>query len=381
MVPIQHVLLANIRRIPKKFIREVLLAAAALIIVGLIVSLISPYTPNRQYAFYTTDSSESSTYYRAMVVSQSALEVSVRLQDGPSKGLTIQIPVANQNKVENVKVGSSVLVTNSPSTNALVLFDLYRIPLLIMVITLFVIIILLVGRRRGAMSLAGLGASIVVIGWVIVPLVVAGYNSLLVSVSGAFLIAIVSILIAHGINRRSLISLLCILVVLMFVAIGSLIAVSLLGLTGLIDETGYLIEASHPNIDLSGILIGGIVIAALGALDDIVTTQVATVSELKKANPSLSVGQLYTRALAVGSEHIAALVNTLALVYVGAALPLIVTYAISTPELVQLFNSEFVATEIVRTVIVSIGLVLSVPISTYIASLLLHKYFKESATV
>jgi uncharacterized membrane protein len=381
MVHIQHSLVTKFRTVPKKFIREVVLAACVLIIIGLIVSVISPYTPNRQFAFYSAGSSESSSYYRATVVSQSPSDVGVRLQDGPAKGLTVQIPSANQNKVDAVTVGSSVLVTNSPSANALVLFDIYRIPLLVMIVTVFVLVILLIGRRRGAMSLAGLGASIVVIGWVIVPLVVAGYNSLLVSVSGAFMIAIVSILIAHGINRRSLISLLCILVVLLFVTLGSLIAVSLLGLTGLVDETGYLIEASHPNIDLSGILVGGIVIAALGALDDIVTTQVTTVSELKKADPSLSVGQLYRRASAVGAEHIAALVNTLALVYVGAALPLIVTYAISTPELLQLFNSEFVATEIVRTVIVSIGLVLSVPISTYIASLLLSKYFKQVTSV
>jgi uncharacterized membrane protein len=381
MVHILQSLVAKLRTVPMKFIREVVLAACVLIIIGLIVSVISPYTPNKQFAFYSASSSESSSYYRATVVSQSPSDVGVQLQDGPAKGLTVQIPSANQNKVDAVTVGSSVLVTNSPSANALVLFDIYRIPLLVMIVTVFVLAILLIGRRRGAMSLAGLGASIVVIGWVIVPLVVAGYNSLLVSVSGAFLIAIVSILIAHGINRRSLISLLCILVVLLFVTLGSLIAVSLLGLTGLIDETGYLIEASHPNIDLSGILVGGIVIAALGALDDIVTTQVATVSELKKTDPSLSIVQLYRRASAVGAEHIAALVNTLALVYVGAALPLIVTYAISTPELLQLFNSEFVATEIVRTVIVSIGLVLSVPISTYIASLLLSKYFKQVASV
>ena len=375
--PTNH-LFMRLKRIPKKHLYEVLLTVGALALVGLLVALISPYSPKQEYAFLDSGVSASSTLYRAQVKTASETALTVILRDGPRKGSTFTIPYGESRNNEKPSPGASIIVFEDARSSALTFYDRYRIPGLLVLIALFIAVVLLVGRRKGAMSLAGLGASIVVIGWVIVPLVVAGYNSLLVSVLGAYLIAIVSILLAHGFHRRTLISLLCVLIVLVIVTIGSQAAVAILGLTGVVDDAGYYLQFDHAEIDLSGILVGGIVIAALGALDDIVTTQVATVDELKKANKTLSVHELYRRASSVGGEHIAALVNTLALVYVGAALPVIVAYAVSNPRLFALFNGEFVATEITRTVIVSIGLVIAVPISTLIASLLIYRHFEKS---
>lgn len=362
----------RVKEIPRKFIYEILIVAGGLFILALVVSLLSPYVAPKEYAIADSENT-STTILRATVESISEDFIQVTLNDGPSKGTTVNVPIKSWFKQKSLQPGSNVVLTNMEGAGGLAYYDLYRIPILIFIVGLFVAVVLLVGRRKGLMSLAGLGASIVVIIWVIVPLVVAGYNSLLVSVAGAFVIAIVSILVAHGFNKRTFVSLLCVLIVLLFVVIGSQIVVALLGLTGMIDEASYYLQNDHPNIDLSGILVGGIVIAALGALDDIVTTQVATVDELKKVDRSLDVKTLYQKASSVGGEHIAALINTLALVYVGAALPVIVSYAVSTPDIFLLFNSEFVATEIARTIIVSIGLVLSVPISTFMAAIILSK--------
>ena len=364
-------LYTRIKSIPRRYVYEIIATIGSLLAVAIAVSLFSPYDTPKQYAFAEQDT--SATVIRATIVTTASNSIDVKINDGPSKGLTITVPLENMDELKGINPGSDILITESSSTNSLIFLDLYRIPLLIFIISLFIVTVLIVGRRKGLMSLAGLGASIIVIGWVIIPLIIDGYNSLFVSVFGAFVIAIVSILIAHGFQKRTYVSLLCVLIVLSFVTAGSILAVTLLGLTGIVDDAGYYLQLDHPTIDLSGILIGGIVIAALGALDDIVTTQVATVDELKKANTTLEKKVLYKKAWSVGAEHIAALVNTLALVYVGAALPLIVAYTISTPDSVLLLNSEFVATEIARIVIVSIGLVIAVPISTYVAASIFHK--------
>src|SRR5690606_30788086 len=123
-------------------------------------------------------------------------------------------------------------------------------------------------------------------------------------------------------------------------------------------------------IDVRGLLIGGIIIATLGVLDDVVTTQTATIDELHKANPRLSFWQLVQRGYAVGTEHVIALVNTLALAYVGVSLPMVLSITLSSQSqsLLSILNSEFIAQEIVRTLVSSIALVLAVPLSTVVAA-------------
>lgn len=361
-----------LRKISRRYLFEILAAVGFLFVLALVTTLFTPYQAQKQYTFF--DAKPNTTaYHKAEVISLSKDSIEARLKDGPAKESLVNIPVNDWTQVKSIQPGATIVLSESNSTGKMTFFDQYRIPTLVFLIGLFIVVVLLVGRKKGLMSLAGLSAGIIVIGWVIIPLVIAGYNSLLVAVFGAYIIAIASILIAHGLNRRTFISLLCILIVLVFVTIGSQIAVSILGLTGLVDDSSYFLQLNSPNIDMSGILVGGIVIAALGALDDIVTTQVATVDELKKAKKSLTINELYRKALSVGGEHIAALVNTLALVYIGASLPLILAYSVASPELFTILNSQFAAIEITRTVIVSIGLVISVPVSTFVAAVILSK--------
>jgi len=367
----------TLKSIPKKHLYEIAASALFLLILAIIVNFISPYTPPQEYSFSDTDNT-SNTFLRAKVQQTTNDSIKVLLQDGPSKGISVNVPYSPSYSNKEIEKDTIILVSLSHKTDKLTFYDRFRIPLVVFALGVFIVVVLLVGRRRGAMSIIGLGASIIVAGWLIVPLIIAGYNALIVSVAGAFLIAIVSIIIAHGFKYRTFVALLCILVILAFVAIGSILSVHLLGLSGVVDETSFYLKVDNPTFDLGGILIGGIVIAALGALDDVVTAQVATVDELKKANHSLGIYELFSRASSVGSEHIAALVNTLALVYVGAALPLIVSYAMNSSVLMQVFNSEFIATEILRIVIVSIGLVISVPVSTYISALILNKRYEKN---
>jgi len=123
-------------------------------------------------------------------------------------------------------------------------------------------------------------------------------------------------------------------------------------------------------IDARGLLLSGILIGALGALDDVTMTQSSAVFELHDANPSLQPRGLYERGMRIGRDHIASIVNTLVLAYAGASMPLLVILASQTEGLGTLLNREFLASEIVRTVFGSIGIVAAVPLTTAIAAVL-----------
>jgi uncharacterized membrane protein len=122
------------------------------------------------------------------------------------------------------------------------------------------------------------------------------------------------------------------------------------------------------QFDVTGLLLAGIVLGALGALDDVTVTQASAVWEVRRANPSLARRDLYQAGLRVGRDHIASTVNTLLLAYAGASMPLLLLFALSGQSLGIVANSEVVATEIIRTVVGSIGLVAAVPITTWLAA-------------
>ncbi len=145
------------------------------------------------------------------------------------------------------------------------------------------------------------------------------------------------------------------------------------------EEEVYLNFDTHGTIDMVGLLFGGIMIGLLGVLYDIAIGQAIAVEELFRAGAQMTRFQVYTRAIRIGREHIGALVNTLAIAYVGSALPLILlAQEGSGYGFIYSINSELFATEIVRILIGSIGLILGVPVTTLIASYMLHGRISSS---
>jgi uncharacterized membrane protein len=122
------------------------------------------------------------------------------------------------------------------------------------------------------------------------------------------------------------------------------------------------------QINLRGLLLGGMIIGALGVLDDLVTSQSSAVFELHHINPSLGFGQLFRSVMRIGQDHVAATVNTLVLAYAGAALPMLLMFSLGRGNYATFVNYEFVAEEIVRTIVGSLGLIAAVPLTTAIAT-------------
>lgn len=249
--------------------------------------------------------------------------------------------------------------------------DRYRLPALFFAILLFAVVAVLFGRIRGLTSLIGLAMSAGVLIGFVVPQILAGHDPLLVCLAGAAAIALVSLYLAHGFNKRTTIALCGTLITLAVSASLAILFVSMAKLIGLAtDQSFYLELGTNINLNLRGLLLGGIIIGALGVLDDVTIGQSVTVYELKDANPSFGAKELYRRAMSVGREHIASLINTLFLAYAGVSLPIIL-YLVAFQSGVPLWfalNGEPIAEEIVRTMVGSIGIVLAVPITTFIAA-------------
>lgn len=307
--------------------------------------------------------------------------VRARIRDGEHKGDMVEAKnqgVLPMDAYRDVAVGDSVVLEAVPMVDHQVQYyvrDQYRLPQIGGVLALLAGLAVLFGRWKGVGSLFGLGISVLVLLYYIVPSIMDGKHPLIVTLIGACVIAATSLFLAHGFNRRTAISLLSTSVTLVIAFIASYVVVRFTSLSGMgSEEAVYLQVTDLSSINLRGLLLAGIVIGTLGVLDDITTTQTATVGELRRANPNLSMRELYTRALVVGKEHIASLINTLVLAYAGAALPLFLLLQMNdaAPWWLQL-NSELFAEEIIRTAIGSAALILAVPISTLCAACFLSK--------
>ncbi len=306
---------------------------------------------------------------------QQVQDLELLVTRGSLSGETIRIDtgavtLANLPRYE---VGDKLQVTRSSSPEGgeyFLITDYVRRDALVKLFLIFVVVAVLVGRQWGLASIIGMAFSFLVIFAFILPRILAGGNPVLVTVAGSLAIVPVTFYLSHGLNRKTTTAI-----------VGTAIA---LGITGLLavyfaeaaklsgyasEEAAYLREAAgQVGVDVKGLLLSGIIIGTLGVLDDVTVSQAAVVRQLRRTKPDLSRVELYRRAMSVGQDHISSMVNTLVLVYTGAALPLLLLFLDARLTFWEVLNYEFIADEIVRTLVGSIGLILAVPCTTVLSS-------------
>lgn len=261
------------------------------------------------------------------------------------------------------------VITNINRTNQIYFF-----------VALFVAVILFFGGKQGARSLIALIGSFLAIFYILIPTILAGWHPLLVCILVASGILFAAIFFTHGFNRESLVAYVGTMISVLITSILATIAVKITKLSGFSEEAAvYLNFNTGGALDFSGLLLGAIIIGVLGVLDDIAVTQSAVVTELFDSNKNISRLEVYKRAMRVGKEHVGALVNTLVLAYTGTALPLLLLFKIYNFDFNTVINMEIFATEIIRTIIGSIGLVLTVPIVTFLAVVYLKNYSPKNS--
>lgn len=246
-------------------------------------------------------------------------------------------------------------------------YDRDRGWLLAVVALVFAAAVVLLGRMRGLAALLGLGISVGILLWFIVPAIIDGRDAMLVALVGGGAIVLISLYLAHGFTPLTHIAAIGAFAALALSTALSWIVVAVARFTGLGSEEAFYL-LSLPDIDLTGLLLAGIVLGSIGALDDVTVTQASAVWEVAQANPSLDRREYFASGLRIGRDHIASTVNTLLLAYAGAAMPLLILYSLSGLSLPVIASSEVVAVEIVRTLVGSIGLVASVPMTTWLAA-------------
>jgi uncharacterized membrane protein len=233
----------------------------------------------------------------------------------------------------------------------------------------FAVVVVLVGRLRGLTALVALVASFAVLTLFILPAILHGDDPLLVAVVGASAIMLLALYMCHGLSARTSVAVLGTLCSLFLIGVLGRYLIDWARLTGnTSDETG-LIHTLYPHIQIKGVLLAGVIIGSLGVLNDVTVTQVSAVWELRAADPGATRRQLYRAGMRIGRDHIASVVNTLVMAYAGAALPLLLLFSIARSGVTRVAGSELVAEEIVRTLVGSIGLVASVPLTTALAAL------------
>jgi uncharacterized membrane protein len=249
-----------------------------------------------------------------------------------------------------------------------VVSDWVRRPALVWLLALFTAVSFGVAGLKGLRAVLATAASLAIVVAYVVPSIVAGQDPVWVSLVGVGGILLLAIYFVHGVNwstTAALVGTFAAVGVTMVLAIGFTDAARI---TGLGNEDAIFLLTAAPQVALRGLLLAGILIGALGALTDITIVQASVVRELAHTDPSLSLRQLYARGMNVGRDHVGSLVNTLVLAYAGAGLSLFVLLHIYDVTAARAFNLELVATEVVHTLVGSVGLILAVPITTILAA-------------
>ncbi len=302
----------------------------------------------------------------------------VKILSGQYKGILIELNYGkDQIMPEGIhfRPGDQMLIVLSQNVNSNELIATYadamRIRPILILLAVFIFALLAVARWKGLRSLLALGFSFVVVIGYILPHILKGEDPVRVSIIGSMIILVIALYLTYGWNLKTHAAVLSILIVLAITGLLAWLFINVAFLTGSGDElTLYLLQVPGIHIDMRGLLLGGMIIGALGVLDDMVVTQASAVFELHEANPTLPFVHLFRSAYRIGQDHVASTINTLVMAYAGVALPMLLLFIVESGNYSNLINLASVAEEIVRTLVGSMGLIAAVPLSTFIATAL-----------
>lgn len=300
-------------------------------------------------------------------------KIELKILNGSETNKTIIVEngkeaLANVTKYE---VGEKVIVTKEETLDGSDYYsitDFVRRDSLLVLAALFVILTVMIAKGKGIMSILSMVFTFGVVFIYVLPNLSNGANPILVALVASITIIPISFYMAHGVSQKTTVAVVASIIALGVTGILSLMFISLGRLTGLSsEEAGMFLVQRSGNFDMKGLLLCGIIIGALGVLDDITISQASIVNELIKGNDKPKGGMIYKQAMNVGRDHISSMVNTLVLAYAGASLPLLLIFVNNPHPFSEIINYEFLAEEIIRTLVGSIGLILAVPITTFIA--------------
>ncbi len=315
-------------------------------------------------------------------------KVTLRLLSGEYKGQEIRtthhfsgVPGLDLDIQKGDKVVLYIESQNGELEN-IYISDMYRMDWTFAIVMLFVLLLLLIGGWKGFKSLIALGFTILSIFEILIPSIVIGYNPLLVTIFISAFVTIFTMLMIADFSTKSVAATLGTIsgvIVAGFLAIGVGYLTHLTGISS--EESRAILLSPTLSVDLKGLLFAGILIGAIGAIMDVSMSISSSIHEIYKANPKSNLKSLFTSGMNVGRDIMGTMSNTLILAYTGGALPLLFMYSAYKVSFMKILNLELITTEILRAVVGSIGLIMSVPLTSFIASLLLILFVTKRHTL
>lgn len=295
----------------------------------------------------------------------------VRIDEGPGTGQQVTLALPNGPGAPRVHAEDRVVLVylaDAPAgQDRYSVVDHRRGRTLLLLLVLAALVVVAFGRWRGLSALAGLAVSFTVLLVFVIPAILTGGPPLLVAVVGAATIMFAVLYLTHGVSVHTSVAILGTLASLVLTGLLGAGFTALTELTGVGSEESAYLSVVGGGIDMRGLLLAGIIIGSLGVLDDVTVTQTTTVAELARTPRPRR--DLYRAATRVGRAHVASAVNTIVLAYAGASLPLLILLVAGNRDVTDLLTAEFLAQEVVRSAVGTIGLVASVPITTALAVL------------
>ena len=311
-------------------------------------------------------------------VSEGCSRLAIELRSGPRAGERSFLTVGDAGPAPEIDAGAQLRVVRNDvpagadagAVDPYALVEVDRRSPILWLLLAFGGLVIVFGRLRGALALVGLGVSVLIVVQFVIPALLDDKPPVAVALVGSFAVMLVTIALAHGLGPKSLAAMLGTGASLVATVLLALLFTNVADLTGFSSEEASLLQANDPTLSLTGLVLAGMVIGALGVLDDVTVSQASTVMALRSANPTQRARDLYRGALSVGRDHVAATVNTLVLAYAGASLPILLVFGIAGTEFADTINREAVAEQVIAMLVGSIGLILAVPVTTALAAAL-----------
>ncbi len=269
----------------------------------------------------------------------------------------------------NVRVGKGDKVsiridTTGEGAYQVSIYNYYRVPWLIGCLLVFVLLLIAVGGKKGAKSVAGLVFTMVCIIWILLPLSLKGYSPLGVTITLILVCNFVTFFLIDGVCTKTVVAALGSLGGVLVGAVFSLLAQGIMSVTTYqMDEAEtLLLITSTTELEVKNLFLCGVLIACMGAVMDVAMSIASAIAELHQVNPSLGARELFASGMNIGRDAMGTMSNTLILAFAGSSLNMmlmIYSYGVSFQ---QLMNTNFVAIEVVQAIAGSVGIICTVPI-------------------
>lgn len=303
--------------------------------------------------------------------------VNVKILEGKykNKGVNIEyIPVKYSANSYELKRGSKVFIKLKFLENGQVTANIINVSREGHLKTLgiiFLAVVILFGGIKGVLSMTSLGVTGLVMVKIMIPMIVNGHSPILVSIMSTIIIILISFILISGFTRKSLVAIIGTVGGTITAGILAKVFTDLCSITGLVsEEVNFLITYMNAAIDYKGLYLSGVLIGAIGVVMDVSMSITSMVFEIKSQNPNAGFTDLMRSGLKVGRDIMATMVNTLILAYVGGSMPILLVFHFMKMPVSRLVSMEILSTEIIRSLCGSIGLILTIPLTSIAASIM-----------